>query len=338
MTSYHDQLATIGAAADAAISSRDQTIADLQAQLSGGTSGLISLGCTPLQGSAGLSYMQDYETKVLLPAGLLMDRHFETSVQNQWLEAGSAAKAISDAGHTLILSTKLSPYTWTQVASGTANSYLTARANECKALGKPIFVCFHHEAEGEVGKSGFGSAADYVGMWRKAVGQFRAAGATNVRFAWIQSGWSVPLLGPIYPGDDVVDVIGQDPYCPQPWLNTSGAHGLESGFSNHITNFADWAHTNHPTKPQMIAEWGINESHWTGTASGDGGTLKASMIGKFGLLLDDYADIIKYVVHFNGQGTMKVGSVSVPVNWKVDSTTTALNAMKSFVANGRFAS
>jgi len=188
-----------------------------------------------------------------------------------------------------------------------------------------------------VNDSRWGSAADYVAMFRKCVSRFRAQGATNVRFAMIYSGWSVPLLSPLYPGDDVIDVIMQDPYCPQPWLNTSGSHGLELGFSNHILNFYNWAKTNHPTKSQGIAEWGINESHWTGSASGDGGTLKASMIGKFGLVLDDISDLVKYVCHYNGMGTMQVGNVSVPVNWKVDSTTTALNAMKTLVADARFA-
>ena len=60
-------------------------------------------------------------------------------------------------------------------------------------------------------------AADYRNAYRRVVGIFREEGATNVAFVMVYMGWTFdgrsgrdPLAW--WPGDDVIDWVGSDPY------------------------------------------------------------------------------------------------------------------------------
>jgi hypothetical protein len=106
-------------------------------------------------------------------------------------------------------------YTWSTVASGALDGYIDSVAARVRDFGRPLILDFGHEAD--IADPTFGSPADYVAAYRHVVQRFRQSGATNVTWAWVVSGSAV---GPVYrtryqalyPGDDVVDWIGWDPY------------------------------------------------------------------------------------------------------------------------------
>ena len=69
--------------------------------------------------------------------------------------------------------------------------------------------------------------------------------------------WALqPCFGDLWPGDDVVDWIGYNPY--------TSAKGTFAGLVNSPKGgwpgFYSWASTGHAGKPLMLAEWGVTES------------------------------------------------------------------------------
>jgi chitodextrinase len=164
------------------------------------------------------------------------------------------------SGHTLLVNIKPeinnTPVRWSAIAAGTYDNYLVSKANAFKSLGVAAFVIFHHEPENDL--TAFGSTADYVAAWRHVVSVFRDHGATNVAFVWTMMAWtfngnSNPTA--YYPGDDVVDWLAADGYS---WYPTK-ANAPWRSFGEIFGGFTSWAGANHPAKPLMVAETGVQE-------------------------------------------------------------------------------
>jgi beta-mannanase len=150
--------------------------------------------------------------------------------------------------------------TWAQVAAGAADATIDAAAARVVARlgGRPFFLTIHHEPENEVGGAGSGySPADYVAMYRYVVTRLRADGVTNAVTVWDvmgYSGWGDQGLYPaLYPGDDVVDWIGYDPYTN----DGSPLSAFVNRAGQNFPGFYSWATTAHPGKPLMLAEFGV---------------------------------------------------------------------------------
>lgn len=104
------------------------------------------------------------------------------------------------------------------IANGLADDYLHSWARDAAAWGKPFYLRFAWEMNGDwtpysPGQNG-NTARDYVAMWRHAHDIFAQEGATNARWVWCPNSDSplgVPMTT-VYPGDAYVDYLGFDAY------------------------------------------------------------------------------------------------------------------------------
>jgi len=117
-----------------------------------------------------------------------------------------------------------------RILEGEYDAYITAFARATAAWGRPLVIRFAHEMNlsryhwgGTLAEYGPDSPVRFQAMWRHVVGLFRAANATNVRWAFCPNCESVPGAGDpaaapwntataYYPGDDWVDLLGMDGY------------------------------------------------------------------------------------------------------------------------------
>ena len=103
-----------------------------------------------------------------------------------------------------------------EIAAGRFDRYLRRAAGSAAHWGKPLFVRFAHEMNGNWYPWGRGvdgnTARDFRKAWKHVVDLFRFHGATNVRWVWSpneDSGGNFQF-GPLYPGDEWVDWIAMD--------------------------------------------------------------------------------------------------------------------------------
>jgi hypothetical protein len=163
--------------------------------------------------------------------------------------------------------------TWAQIAKGNkkVDAAIDAEAEYLKTtFPEKFFLTIHHEPEDEVDPSpGSGmTAEDYRAMYRHVVQRLRQNGVTNAVFVMNYTGtakWgSQPWFESLYPGDDVVDWIAEDPYIfgdsPDYWTSFASAVDRRDA-ANHPEwpGFYSWAVATHPSKPIMLGEWGVNE-------------------------------------------------------------------------------
>jgi len=170
---------------------------------------------------------------------------------------------------TLFINWKPQGATWAEIAAGDpdTDAYLDRLAAHISTdFDKPFFFTVHHEPENDVvQKAGSGmEAADYAAMFRYVVERLRADGVDQLvsvmnymgYLKWVEKPWHEAL----YPGDDVVDWIGLSGYGQS--LHDDG----QSDFGEIVDQtkgesawpgFYHWVAKEHPTKPMMLAEWGV---------------------------------------------------------------------------------
>jgi hypothetical protein len=141
------------------------------------------------------------------------------------------------------------------IANGNYDSYIKARADECKAYGKPIFIRMGHEFN-------FGGYAwskhpeAYATAWQRVVNIFRQEGATNVAFVWCANFPSVDYpsglttIDQYYPGDAYVDWVGMDCYNIPNW---------ERNFTRMVSGFYQ-KYCVQKDKPMYIGEMGSSDT------------------------------------------------------------------------------
>jgi hypothetical protein len=111
------------------------------------------------------------------------------------------------------------PGAWSlaSIVLGTYDAEITAWATAAKDDGRPVYLRFAHEMNGDWYPWGYPSnpASEYVAAWRHVVDLFRAAGAANVQFVWcVATGgdMATTVIGELFPGDDYVDWVSMDGY------------------------------------------------------------------------------------------------------------------------------
>jgi hypothetical protein len=166
---------------------------------------------------------------------------------------------------------------WAQVAAGGADARIDRLAAYIKStFPYRFFLTIYHEPEDNVvptAGSGY-TAADYAAMYRHVVLRLRADGATNAItvmnymgwYRWAQQSW----FSQLWPGDDVVDWIGLDPYgsgSATGWPRTFSQ--MVNGVNGSWSGYYSWATSQHPGKPIMLCEWGASydASNPTGQAT-----------------------------------------------------------------------
>jgi len=156
---------------------------------------------------------------------------------------------------------------WAAVAKGDQDARIKAWATYVKQnYRQKFFLALHHEPENDVNKGTGNTAKDYAAMYRHVITLLRAEGVTNAinvlaymgNEKWMAQSWWKDL----YPGDDVVDWIGLDSYVSVQDKYHLGDMGdlLDRKPTGGGLGWYDWAVTNHPGKPIMVAEWGMYHS------------------------------------------------------------------------------
>jgi beta-mannanase len=140
------------------------------------------------------------------------------------------------------------------VVQGKHDEYIRSWAHQLAAHGKPLFLRWAHEMNGDWYPWGRRYAAPEIfrDAWRHVWSIFQAAQATNVAWVWspnIISGAS--SFEPWYPGDDCVDWLGLDGYNWGGRQWKSFAEIFEPSYER-MTRLSE--------KPLMIAETACTEA------------------------------------------------------------------------------
>jgi hypothetical protein len=202
----------------------------------------------------------------------------------------------------------------TEIAAGDHDGYLVESARDARRWGRPIYVRFAHEMNGDWypwGTSG-NSERDYVRAWRHVVRVFRREGATNVRWVWTPNADSEGLerIRALYPGDRFVDWVGLSGFSwGGPWEWESAIEIFRRSYRT-VTRLT--------RKPFMIAE----------TAAGEDGGDKAAWIRSAFACELPAMPRVRAVVWFNGRKNW--------AHWDVDSSRAALRAFRSSVGAPRY--
>jgi hypothetical protein len=139
---------------------------------------------------------------------------------------------------------------------------------------------------------------------------------------WAQHSWFPQL----WPGNDVVDWIGIDPY------GSGDATGYLSGDLATLINrkgtsfpgFYTWATTQHPDKPLMVVEWGVGESTTNPTG-------KAAYFRSVASEIDSFP-AVRGMMYYDSDNCPDPGYRDT----RPDSTATSLAAFKTLSADPRF--
>jgi hypothetical protein len=154
-------------------------------------------------------------------------------------------------------------HSWAAVAAGAMDGHIDRLAGHVNAhFPERFFLVIHHEPEEEVrpeAGSGY-TAGDFRNMFRHVVHRFRAKGVDNALFTAVFMGtpkWGVkPWFDRLYPGDDVVDWLGMDPYATPDIRDFAQLVNQRSALERGFPGFYDWSAEIARDKPLMIAEWG----------------------------------------------------------------------------------
>ncbi|MFI5932675.1 DNRLRE domain-containing protein [Actinoplanes sp. NPDC051494] len=157
--------------------------------------------------------------------------------------------------------------TWAKVAAGEENKRIDAWSDYVKKnYDQKFYLVLNHEPENDVieaADKGM-TAKDFANMYRYVIKRLRANGVTDAinvmaymgNEKWMAKSWWKDL----YPGDDVVDWVGLDSYVSvEKGYYHYGDMGdlLDRKPTGGGLGWYDWAVTNHPGKPIMVAEWGM---------------------------------------------------------------------------------
>jgi hypothetical protein len=218
-------------------------------------------------------------------------------------------RALADQGRLLLLNWKAGA-PWAQIAAGAQDGQIVQTATRLKAFGRRLFLAFHHEPENDTGS--FGSPADYARAFRHVHDVFERVGAGNVVWVWDMMGFVGgygSIYEQLYPGDAYVDWIAYDPY------NWYGCRAGSKGRSfEQITQpFYEWTAARHPSKPLMLAEYGLMEQ-------GPGMPSKAQWFHDELQALKSTRTRIKALVYFNNDHVC---------DWRITSSAASVAAYRA---------
>ena len=186
-----------------------------------------------------------------------------------------------------------------RIAAGGEDGHIWVSARAAAAWGKPIFVRFAHEMNGNWFPWGYGvngnTAKDFRLAWRRVVGVTRAAGADNVRFVWCPNEHARRFpIEPFYPGDTTVDWLCLDGFN---FGRDNEWRSFTSLFGNSYNRLVDFT-----SKPLMIGETASVEE------GGDKAEWIASAFEREAPLFDNLRAIVWWNVNDGKHGDFRVNS------------------------------
>jgi hypothetical protein len=288
-------------------------------------------GAYPVEGKSFDQAIMDVERAVRRPLDIAHYYHRGQSVL--FPTSGEMSRANEPQRHRLLyLNWKPTGLTWHQIADGAADGFLSRLGAHIRSTHpEPFFLSLNAEMEDEViATAGSGrTAADFRSFFRHTVQTLRAAGANNVVFVvnytstphWGDKSW----FDTLYPGDDVVDWIAEDPYAvgeaDDPVWRTDFP-GLVNRKQNppgsDYPGFYSWAQREHSSKPVMLGEWGVDDP-------ADDPTYKPRFFARAGDQLNQFPKL-KALVYWNAPDFPVVGDT------RVDSSPQTLAAVRDFVS------
>jgi len=153
----------------------------------------------------------------------------------------------------------------TEILAGKWDHYIDAWGDGASAFGKPFFVSFCNEMNGDwFPWSGCFYRQEKSGndvfkrAWRYVVDRVRARGATNIRWVFHVNAFPADsdlwnMMSAYYPGSDYVDWLGLSIYGKQ----------FRSGDWAEFPDLIEWPYKEitaiDPEKPVMVAEFGVGE-------------------------------------------------------------------------------
>lgn len=222
--------------------------------------------------------------------------------------------------------------TWRQVADGAADEYLHRVANHlAQTVHGPFFLSLTAEMEPKVDNTpGSGQTAqDFHDYFRYVVTLLRSNPSVQVVTVMNYTGaakWATqPWFHELYPGNDVVDWIAQDPYAYN-LSDTPDLASLVNRPSGSWPGFYNWAAQEFPSKPQMLAEWGVAIDPANPEPSAAFFTSAAQQLAQFPKL--------RALVYWNHSGRTADGHEIAVGTTAIDSSQEALRAFRNFVQNG----
>jgi hypothetical protein len=223
---------------------------------------------------------------------------------------------------------RLSMVTWwgvslARITSGAEDAVIAARARSVKAFGRPVFLRWGAEMNGDwYAWSGARNGADpsmFVRAWQRIHDIFARAGVRNAIWVWAPNAQSRPggtdpaswnNWRRYYPGDAYVDWVGIDGYNFGPYTGSWEPFGEIMG-----PVYADYA----ATKPIMIAETGSVEQ------GGD----KAAWI-------DDARTWVKHHRGIRAFVWFDTNRSSSGIDWRIDSSPASLDAFRRLARDPAF--
>jgi hypothetical protein len=214
------------------------------------------------------------------------------------------------------------------VIAGTYDSYIQSIATAAKNWGKPFFLRFNWEMNGNwfpwsEGVNG-NQPGEYVAAWRHVHDIFTSVGASNASWVWcpyVNGSAASPTLGSLYPGDAYVDWTCLDGFN---WgTGPSSATGQWRSF-DFLYNplYHQITDTIAPSKPLVIGE----------VASSEIGGSKAGWIHNMFMHLPvDYPKI---------RGLVWMEQYDGAMDWPIETSTTATSEFatgiqsSAYVTNG----
>jgi beta-mannanase len=212
-----------------------------------------------------------------------------------------------------------SQYALKTIVSGKHDRYIRQWARDAKTWGKPFYLRFAHEMNGNWNSWSPGvndnKVGEYAAAWKRVHDIFSKEGATNVRWVWspnVEYNGSTPFAN-VYPGDAHVHWVGIDGYNWGTSYPEKAWQELAEVFESSYNKLATITN-----KPMMIAE----------TASTELGGQKGPWIEK-GLLnaVPSKCPRVEAVIWFHE---------NKETDWRVNSSQASLDAYKKIAGSGLY--
>lgn len=216
-------------------------------------------------------------------------------------------------------------YRLDRIVDGEFDGYIDAWATELAAFGRPVYLRFAHEMNGDWYPWGAGvngtTEADYVAAWRYVHDRFAAADADNVVWVWgPNADWyeGQRAMEKLYPGDEYVDWMALSGFnwgTGSYWAGCSCNSRWQSFEEIFATSYATL--TDLSDKPIMVAE----------TGSAEEGGDKAAWIADLETLLKRDYPRIRALVWFDEDRE---------VSWRINSSPEAFAAFMDLAEHPYF--
>ena len=213
----------------------------------------------------GVSGVPAFESLTGRKTAIIREYSYWTAGQT-WPSRGDRQLCAPGTGRHLLLSQELrypggGYATCAEVTSGAFDKQITAEARQFAAWGQPFWYVFVHEMDTLWKRTHlYSHPAEYAAAYRHVRTLWQEAGAVNAEWTWCVTGWkgNFPNYHALYPGNDVVDWIGWDPYewDHSPWMPPAVNWDV----------FPTWLRAQDvidPAKPKILCETGVDVARWT---------------------------------------------------------------------------